>query len=313
MSLIVRPMRPEETERVMEIDCVAFGDLQEKLTGRPFDLPMREREFFEFWQRADPEGALVAEKDGAIIGINFNHARRRSGWFGPLAVAPGEQSAGAGKALLQAGMEYLAGARCRMIGLDTYPHNPVAVSMYLKNGFEVVGSTVQLEIHLPIERLNNEGANPRAGDSSAAVEPIGAEDMVTIIGTEEELSGFNRAKDFSFLLEWDHAFGLRVSDGTDLAGYLWGYRKRGKGVIGSFYVADENQYREVGCPLLDAAFEEFLRLGLSNIVSLNDGNQSKQLNFLFGIGFRTRSTMLKLHLGDIVSRRTHSPLASEKG
>ncbi|MEW6356058.1 MAG: GNAT family N-acetyltransferase [Planctomycetota bacterium] len=309
MPLTVRPMRPEETERAMEIDRVAFGDLQERLTGQPTNLPMREREFFDFWQRADPKGALVAERDGAIIGINFNHARGRCGWFGPLAVAPGAQSAGVGKALLRAGMEYLKSASCELIGLDTYPHNPVSVGMYLKHGFEIVGNTVQLV-------LADSGI--KADELSAATDPITVREITTsdlnrIVKMEEDLTGFHRRKDFEFLLGWDHAFGLQAIARNELAGYLWGYRKRGKGVIGCLHIADEDRCREIGDALLRVAFERFCRLGLNTIVSVNDGAQSRALNLLFDIGFQTQSTMAKFHLGGSRHRSAHSPLASEKG
>lgn len=310
MGLTVRQIRYKDVEAAMQIDQLAFSNLQEKLSGQPSHLAVREREFFEFWRHADPLGALVAERDGKIIGINFNHARGRSGWFGPLAVLPEDQSAGAGKALLLAGIEYLRNANCRMIGLDTYPHNPVAVSMYLKQGFEIVGSTVQLRHCLADESTGNQEGNGGA----ARVEPIHVDDLPGIVATEEKLSGFNREKDFAFLLYWDQAFGLKVLEGERrIMGYLWGYRKRGNGVIGCLHVADEARYDEIGGPLVREAFARFRKLGLKNITALNDGNQSKQLGFLFRLGFLTQSTMVKLHCGQVESRRSYSPLASEKG
>jgi len=307
MAPQIRTMRPEDIDTVMELDRVTFEDLQAKLSGRPFHLPLREREFFEFWLSTDPEGALVAEEDGRIIGLNINHARGASGWFGPLAVSPDAQSAGTGKALLRAGMDYLQRAGCALIGLDTYPNNPVAVSMYLKHGFEIVGSTVQLRLALP------EGQNAPEPDGALRVEDVTSDALGAVAAMEERASGFARGKDFRFLLDWDQAFGLQVPGREALLGYLWGYRKRGKGVIGCVHVADEDRFEEIATPLLGSAFERFVGLGIDQAVVLSDGRQSRLLRLLFRLGFQTQSTMVKLHQGTVQPGTRHAPLASEKG
>jgi len=139
----IRPMTPADLPQVEEIDGTAFSDLLTRLRNKPIHLPSHEREYFEQWMKCDPDGALVAESDGRVNGFIFCHARGRMGWIGPLAIRVGEQGRGVGKKLMLAGLDYFDKRKTATVGLDTFPENPVSVSLYLKTGFRIVGGLLR--------------------------------------------------------------------------------------------------------------------------------------------------------------------------
>jgi len=308
----IRYMRPDDVEAVQRIDTETFKHLREKLTGRPYNQIPREMEYFRYWLNTDPRGALVAERNGEVIGFAFNHPRGNVGWFGPLAVTPTEQSAGVGKALLRSGIEYLRNSGCGLIGLETFPTNPVSVSMYIKHGFRIVGATVLLEVPLPELRL------PEGDDSEAEVGNVGEGELAAIAEMEREVSGFDRRRDFEFVISWDKGFGLAAFEGDKVVGYVFGCLKRERGMLGCLHV-DEGRMRSVVPPLLRRAAEQFRGLIADQSPERNrmgilfDGRQTELLNYFFSLGFRTQTTMIKLVQGDEGLMRTHSPLSLEKG
>jgi len=304
----IRYVSQEDIDTLIELDAEIFGDLRSKLTGRPVQTPLREREFFEFFLRADPHGALIASENDEIVGFTFNHARGRYGWFGPLAVRTSRQSAGVGKLLLERGIEYLQRAGCRVIGLDTFPTNPVSVGMYLRRGFRIVGSTVRLTAPVS-EVLRN---TTHAGEGGLELKILGTGDVPVISGLEEAVSGFDRTKDLEFLTNWPSATGLAVMRGDTVKGWAFAYLKRGRGVTGLLHVDDD--CFEEGCRLLvGKAAEEFEKRGAEEVGALCDGRQVRDLHCLFSMGFLVSTTMVKMLLGEDETLPAHSPLALEKG
>jgi ribosomal protein S18 acetylase RimI-like enzyme len=77
---------------------------------------------------------VVAEQDGAIVGLCFLYEHDPIRAVGPLAVAPAAQGRGVGRRLMEAVLERAGAAGIR---LTTAPHNPAAFAMYTSLGFEV--------------------------------------------------------------------------------------------------------------------------------------------------------------------------------
>ena len=89
------------------------------------------------------------EEDGRIIGFNFCHAGPRMGWGGAIAIRLDEQGRGIGNRLMLAGLDYFDQVGTQTVGLDTFPENPVSVSLYLRTGFRVVGGLFMLTMEIP--------------------------------------------------------------------------------------------------------------------------------------------------------------------
>jgi len=92
--------------------------------------------FLKMYLDRSGEGALVAYDHGQVVGFNFNHLFGCTGWMGPLAVMPKYQGAGVGKAVVNAGIDYLRTRGATVIGLETMPRNFRNLGFYSRLGFD---------------------------------------------------------------------------------------------------------------------------------------------------------------------------------
>jgi GNAT superfamily N-acetyltransferase len=106
-----------------------------------FDVELLERNAQRRWVErlghplaTDPHGAFVAERDGRIIGVAEAIRRERLWCLSLLAVRPGVQSAGMGRALLERTMAYNAGTDA---GLIVSSNDHRALRLYARAGFSL--------------------------------------------------------------------------------------------------------------------------------------------------------------------------------
>jgi GNAT superfamily N-acetyltransferase len=307
MSLEYRLMQESDLDVARRLDRDSFGALFHELTGQPDTLAPREPEFFAHWLRTDPGGAWVAELAGELVGVNFNHARGRNAWIGPLAMKPGVQLRGGGRTLCEKGIEYLEAQGCSCLGLDTYANNPVSVSLYLKLGFEITGGTLLLRRAVR-EEFPPADCRLRALLATEA-------DLPELVRLDESESGFCRKPDFWFALEWEGATALRLCDHEDaLVGMLVCYQKRGTGLLGSLYLS-ESAFARGGLTALLAAARDFcLARGLPEMQLTLMANDLRLTDALFGLGFQTRVAMVRMtRIRKDRRGSVRGPLCSEKG
>ena len=312
--MIIRPLETDEIPLVLELDRACFADLFARLTGRSSEFAMREAEYFEFWSGTDPEGAMVAELDGEIVALSMCHARGAAGWIGPLAVRPDLQSQGLGKQLMEAAFDYFARRECQWVGLDTYPQNPVSVSLYLKHGMRVLQTMLQLQLLASEWRGRIDAAAPRQ------VVPASMADLDALVDVEERVSGFHRGPDFRFLLQWDKARVFRLMDGRICVGQVCAYQKRQKGVVAGLYLSRLDTYLADLEALLSACMAFFAEIGMERVVVFSFGDDRRLFEPLLKWGARTIQTTIRLFRGDDRSvpmhpdrAFVHTPFASEKG
>ena len=136
LDTVVRPLRDDD---VAAADQLAWQALDE--VGRQFGFSMGERSDARIaWAQArirhiathDPQGSVVAERDGEVVGVGLA-TRRGSLWFlSLLAVRSGLQGAGVGRRLLDATLEYANGCDAAMICASP---DPKALRRYGRAGF----------------------------------------------------------------------------------------------------------------------------------------------------------------------------------
>ena len=134
----VRPLRDGDVEAVEEMSSTAMDAMD-----RSFGVTVPERDVQRIrWAHerirhiaaSDPEGSVVAERDGDIVGVGLA-VRRRSFWFLSLLAVRGDlQGTGVGKRLLDATLEHGRDCPLGMIGASP---DPRAVRRYAKAGFEL--------------------------------------------------------------------------------------------------------------------------------------------------------------------------------
>jgi GNAT superfamily N-acetyltransferase len=96
------------------------------------------------------EGAMIwRDGDGRPTAFNMVHQSGSEGWMGPLAVRPDRQNEGLGKAVVQAGIEWLRRKGARTIGLETMPRTVDNIGFYSRLDLVPRHLTVTLTREVP--------------------------------------------------------------------------------------------------------------------------------------------------------------------
>jgi len=118
----------------------AYKGLEEYAYRRPSDI----KGYLSWLFRMDPEGFLVAEEEGEVVGFVaacrhwWDRERGRIGEIHELAVLPERQGQGIGRKLLEGALRFL-GREHRVFGLWVGERNERALNFYLKGGFRPTG------------------------------------------------------------------------------------------------------------------------------------------------------------------------------
>lgn len=120
----MRKFEFEDISRILEIERRSFKD--------PYDIST----FLLFWA-LDPDGFLVAEVNGSVVGYVI--ASHRDEEIVSIAVMPEFRRKGVGRRLMEEAMEYLKGKGARKAELMVRVGNVGAIKFYEGLGFEKVG------------------------------------------------------------------------------------------------------------------------------------------------------------------------------
>ena len=132
MSLTIRPLEEADVDAADKVRRLAFGTY----FGLPDPLSFSgTARLVETRRRAWPDGALVAEKDGAIVGVAMSSRWGSLGLFGPLSVHPEHWRGGVARSLLDASMPIYDRWHCRAAALFTFPSSLTHIGLYQHYGF----------------------------------------------------------------------------------------------------------------------------------------------------------------------------------
>jgi len=189
MAWSLRPLRDADAEAVEALATRSFDELG-RAAGRedepgPAD-PAAGVARMRHLIASDPEGAWGAEREGALIGAALA-LRRGSLWvLSLLAVDPPHQNSGAGRALLEATLDYARPSRGALIAASD---DPRAIGLYGRAGFR------------PLPTLFARGAVDRTALPSGREVRDGDEsDLELASGVDEAVRGAARPQDLELLL-----------------------------------------------------------------------------------------------------------------
>jgi mycothiol synthase len=131
-GVTLRPFRPGQDDGAwLELNARAFAHHPEQGAWTQDDLADRVR---QPW--FDPEGFLLAERDGRLAGFHWTKIADGLGEVYVLGVAPQEQGGGLGMALTLAGLRYLFSRGVPAVTLYVEANNQPALALYLRLEFE---------------------------------------------------------------------------------------------------------------------------------------------------------------------------------
>ncbi len=140
----VRAMAMEEVPQARAVTSEAFATLRPVLPGPALGHPVANQWPADAKVATTPDGAFIAEEDGAMVGVGIVRVLGRVGVIGPIAVKPSHQRRRHGEALTRACLAYARGRGCMTVGLDTFPNSTGHFALYSRLGFLPAGLVVSM-------------------------------------------------------------------------------------------------------------------------------------------------------------------------
>jgi ribosomal protein S18 acetylase RimI-like enzyme len=162
----------------------------------------------------DPEGSLVAERDGQLVGAGFIHVRDEVASLGPVVVDPDYQAQGIGKHLVDRLSERTA--RCASTRLFVDAFNTRAIGIVLKRGY------VPRDHGLRLVALGGlRGPGMLHAMAPGPFRTLAAGDLDALAEFDSVFFGGSRRRDFAALMSAG-ATGLAMEEGGRWRGFLFG-------------------------------------------------------------------------------------------
>jgi GNAT superfamily N-acetyltransferase len=138
----------------------------------------------------EPEGSLVVEDDGTIVGVGFVRRRGEAATVGPIATAAWGR--GLGGKLLDELVGRAEGWGCQAIRLYQEGANPTSFAMFAGRSFAPV------DVVACVERAP--GKNPPGGSRGLDITPFRPGDLEEIAALDTRLTGLERGADLRALV-----------------------------------------------------------------------------------------------------------------
>ena len=198
--------------------------------------------WIEHLWRTSAENWVAEDAAGELVGWAMSVQRESLLELTHFFVAPGAQSRGLGRALLERAMPAGAGPHRAIIATQ----DPRAMSRYLRSGVRFISTIVDFEARPRRVAPETDLTFERLDTSAASVALVGS--------VEEQLVGHRRDVDIEFLLRKRPAWIARRAG--EAVGFAFGYEDELTGPVGALDPADipalldhvENHAAEIGAP-----------------------------------------------------------------
>ncbi len=157
-AFVIRPAKRKELEDLIEVYRSGYEGLEEYAEQTEEDI----RDYLEWLYDGEPNGFLVAEANGELIGFVSVHSdwwdrryQRRTAEIHELVVRKDWQSKGIGRALMMAALDYARAQECDYASLWVGEGNWKAREWYRRLGFEEVGKGWSVWVRM-VKKLREE-------------------------------------------------------------------------------------------------------------------------------------------------------------
>lgn len=155
--MMIRRMRPEELDRLIEITVAAFDgvsiDQRIDQTFGPITLKdwrwRKEQAVVQDWER-EPEGIFVAELQGQVVGgvTTWHDPAAGIGYIPNLAIDAAYRGQGIGRQLLEFALAHFRELGLKVARIETLAHNETGNHLYRSVGFEEVARQIHFAVPL---------------------------------------------------------------------------------------------------------------------------------------------------------------------
>jgi ribosomal protein S18 acetylase RimI-like enzyme len=219
--MIIRPMTPDDLAYAASL-TQAEGWLSETI------------EEFDGFHARDPQGCLVAERDGRRVAIGVATGYGDTGFLGQIIVAPEARGQGLGAAMVAALLDHLRAAGARGIWLDA---TAAGAPLYERLGFRKVQPSLRYAGTLAGGGIDE--------DAMHGVRPMTEADMDRVCALDRLWWGADRGWFLRRRLAL-HPDLCHVLDGRDgIAGYVLARRRAGRVWAGPWCAAPHIERPEI--------------------------------------------------------------------
>jgi GNAT superfamily N-acetyltransferase len=215
MSVMFRPARVDELQRIQELIAGTINDLTEQ-HGFGTMASVRPPAFQLFSFNEDARGFWVAEDKGEIVGSAFSWACGDLWFLAELFIAPRMQGSGIGGELLRRTFRHADQAGAKTRALITFTFNTVSQGLYIRHG---------MYPRLPVSMFNadrkalpNTGSDTRLKFRRAVAS---GSDIAMLAALDTSALSASREKHHRFLLNDPAMKGFLLSEGDDCIGYAY--------------------------------------------------------------------------------------------
>lgn len=228
MSITIRLMSFDDIDVVAPAIARAFNTVNARY-GYPPDFPDPHVATLmsRYYYSRDPDGCIVAERDGAILGSIFARRRGDRVTIGPVTVDTASQAGGVGRRMMEALFDlYPDAAFC----LSQAAFNKESFSLYSRTGFVAVEQMLRLD--RPIAPVTSEDDDPNVRGATA-------DDAPSVVDLDRRLSNAEREREIETLFGTGRVY--VCDDGSGVQGYLASLATPGPVYLGPAVAHDEAQ------------------------------------------------------------------------
>jgi predicted N-acetyltransferase YhbS len=222
-------MTPDDVDIVAPVTTRAFNTVNARY-GYPSEFPEPSASALasRFYLSRDPEGCLVAERDGSICGSVFARRRGDRVSIGPVSVDISAQGAGVGRRMMEAVIDLHSDAASFRLVQAAF--NKESFSLYSRTGF------VGVEPLLRLERLS---APVEAGADQPHIRLATADDLPVLADLDRRLLSVERDRELQTLFSMGSAY--VYDDGAGVQGYVATMPTPGPVFLGPAVARSESQ------------------------------------------------------------------------